>query len=108
MYKEIVSYNIPHTTEGSGGIYIYIYMMKLSLGIFGIFGCSNKVSALAFPSVGGGGAKTCTKSMDRERDESYARIAIADVVRKKWKAESISSRTYKIPLVFLTSFHSMF
>ena len=32
-------------------IYIYIYMVKLSLGIFGIFGYSNKVSALAFPSV---------------------------------------------------------
>ena len=31
--------------------YIYIYMVKLSLGIFGIFGYSNKVSALAFPSV---------------------------------------------------------
>ena len=33
------------------GEYIYIYMVKLSLGIFGIFGYSNKVSALAFPSV---------------------------------------------------------
>ena len=51
IYIFIYVYQIISTIEKGVGEYIYIHMMKLSMGIFGIFGYSNKVSALAFPSV---------------------------------------------------------
>ena len=64
-------YQITSTIEKGVGEYICIYMMKLSLGIFGTFGCSNKV---------GGGRKIINNF-------SVIKIRRKKMIMKIWRKE---------------------